>query len=269
MRISATPSRRTRCVRPFGTPLIVAVSALAVLGWAAGLALAAPGQTGGPNGAASPAPPVASSSAPVRIAVANPSRIFNEMQETKVLQAKMSEEQKRFSAEQQERQKQIEQLKASRQNLNPNHPQYEELSNQLLKASMEYKVWVDSRRLMAEQTQKRQMKMLFEKIQGAIGEVAKERQVDVVIADNKDPLPSETDLEQVDIRALRAAILQKEVLFASERSDLTDSVLALLDARFKAAGGPAAAPAAQGPQGPGPVPASAVLPTGGAGTGGK
>ena len=139
------------------------------------------------------------------------------MQETKALQANMSEDQKRFSAEQQERQKQIEQLKASRQNLNPSHPQYEELSNQLLKASMEYKVWVESRRLMAEQTQKRQMKMLFEKIQGAIAEVAKQRQIDVVLADNKDPLPTDADLEQVDIRALRGAILQKEVLFAEPR----------------------------------------------------
>ena len=78
----------------------------------------------------------------------------------------MREDEKRFAAEKGDREKQIEQLKTSRQNLNPNHPQYEELNNQFLKATVEYKVWLESSRLIAEQTQKRQMKMLFEKIQG-------------------------------------------------------------------------------------------------------
>src|SRR5689334_19594709 len=113
MRISATVSRRATFVRPLATRLALAVSAMAVVGWAAGAALAAPGQSGAPAGAAA-APPPAPSMSPIRIAVANPSRIFNEMQETKVLQGKMSEEQKRFQSEQQERQKQIEQHKASR-----------------------------------------------------------------------------------------------------------------------------------------------------------
>ena len=262
MRSSATPFRRAPRVRTSParkSSSILVVGALVVLGWTAGPASAAPGQPAGPGPVAAAAPLPAPSSA-IRVAVANPARVFNEMQETKALQSKMVEDEKRFTAEKADREKQIEQLKASRQNLNPNHPQYEELSNQFLKASIEYKVWLESRRLIAEQTQKRQMKMLFEKIQGAIAEVARDRQVDVVIADNKDPLPSDATLEQVDIRALRSAILQKEVLFAGERADLTDSVLALLDARYKAAGAAAGAPAPQ--QGPGPVPAAAVLPPG-------
>ena len=64
-------------------------------------------------------------------------------------------------------------------------------------------MWLESSRLIAEQTQKRQMKMLFQKIQDAIAEVAKERQIDVVIADNKDPLPSDATLEQMDVRRFR------------------------------------------------------------------
>jgi len=262
MRLSATPFRRTARTHASlaSSSSILAVGALVVLGWVAGPVAAAPGQPAGPGPAA--AAPMPASSGAIRVAVANPARVFNEMQETKTLQAKMQEEEKRFTAEKGDREKQIEQLKTSRQNLNPNHPQYEELSNQFLKATVEYKVWLESRRLIAEQTQKRQMKMLFEKIQVAIAEVARERQVDVVIADNKDPLPNDATLEQVDIRALRSAILQKEVLFAGDRADLTDAVLALLDARYKAAGAAAAGAPGAPLQGAGPVPASAVLPTG-------
>src|SRR3954451_10982631 len=201
MRSSATPFRRAPRVRTFpatSASSILVVGALVVLGWTAGPASAAPGQPAGPGGPVAAAAPLPASSSAIRVAVANPARVFNEMQETKTLQAKMVEDEKRFTAEKGDREKQIEQLKASRQNLNPNHPQYEELSNQFLKATVEYKVWLESRRLIAEQTQKRQMKMLFEKIQGAIAEVARERQVDVVIADNKDPLPNDATLEQVD-----------------------------------------------------------------------
>jgi Skp family chaperone for outer membrane proteins len=264
MRLSATPFRRAPRIRTFlasSASSILAVGALALLGLAvtAGPASAAPGPVAGPGPAAAAAAPAPSG--PIRIAVANPARVFNEMQETKSLQAKMVEDEKRFTAEKQDREKQIEQLKTSRQNLNPSHPQYEELSNQFLKATIEYKVWVDSRRLIAEQTQKRQMKMLFEKIQDAIAEVAKDRQVDVVIADNKDPLPSDATLEQVDIRALRGAILSKEVLFAGPRADLTDAVLTLLDARYKGAGAAAAGAPGQPGAGAAPVPAAAVLPT--------
>lgn len=260
MRLSATPFRRAPRIRTFLASSASSILAVGLLGLAvtAGPASAAPGPVAGPGPAAAAAAP----SGPIRIAVANPARVFNEMQETKSLQAKMVEDEKRFTAEKQDREKQIEQLKTSRQNLNPSHPQYEELSNQFLKATIEYKVWVDSRRLIAEQTQKRQMKMLFEKIQDAIAEVAKDRQVDVVIADNKDPLPNDATLEQVDIRALRGAILSKEVLFAGPRADLTDAVLTLLDARYKGAGAAAAgAPPGQPGAGAAPVPAAAVLPT--------
>ena len=49
------------------------------------------------------------------------------------------------------------------------------------------------------------------------------------------------------------------MLFAGPRADLTDAVLTLLDARYKAAG---AAAAGCGGAAGGPVPAAAVLPTG-------
>lgn len=188
---------------------------------------------------AQPVPPA--SNQPLKIVVANPSKIFNEMAETKALQTRMKQEQDRFAQTVQEKAGALKQLKESRDALNPSHPQYEELNNQLMKASMEYKVWGESQKMMAEHTQKKQMKALFEKITAAIGEVAKRDGIDVVIANNSEQLPTDQELEGMDIRALRAMILQKDVLYTTDRADISTAVITLLDARYKAAGGATAA----------------------------
>lgn len=183
---------------------------------------------------AAPARAQAAQAKPVRIAVANPARIFNEMQETRSLQARMAEEQKKFVATEREKRAQIEQIKQARDAMKPDHPQYDELNNQLLNASVEYKVWGEAEKARAEGRQKRQMRSLFDKVQAAIAEVAKEEGIDLVIADQRDPLPE--DIDQININQLKASILSKDVLYASKESDVSDKVLARLDARFKAAG---------------------------------
>jgi Skp family chaperone for outer membrane proteins len=186
-----------------------------------------------------------------RIAVVNPSRIFNEMKETKALNEKMNGEMAKFEATRRQKVEQIEQLKKSRNDMRPDHPQYEELNNQLLAASADAEVWIKTQAILNDQRQKRQTKIIFEKVQAAVAEVAKQQRIDLVISDTKDVLPDGPELEKADIRAVKAAIYQKDVLYASDRLDISSDVLANLDAKFQAGAGPA--PAAVGPPaGPGP-----------------
>lgn len=188
----------------------------------------------------------AASARPLRIAVANPARIFNEMAETKALQGRMMEEQKKFVGLEKEKRATIEQLRAQRDQLKADHPQFQEINGQLLTASLDYKLWGESQKALAEQRQKHQMRQLFDKVQSAVAEVAKNENIDMVMAEQRDPLPD--DLDSISIQQLKAAILSKDVLYASKDSDISDRVLALLDARFKAAGtGPAPAPAGGAP----------------------
>ena len=222
---SPVTARFARAFRPASLLLLLAV--VAVAGLVAGAGAARRGAGTAP-----------------RIAVANPSRIFNEMQETRTLQAKMKDEQQRFATQQKEKMAELDQLKSSRDALKPSHPHYDDLNGQLMKAGINYKVWVDSQRLIAEQTQKRQMKNLFEKVEAAIAEVAKNKGINLVLADNKEPLPNDQDLETINFQTFRQLILQKQVLYANDRVDISQDVLVLLDARFKGAG---AAPAAGGP----------------------
>ena len=196
------------------------------------------------------APPAAAQAAaapakPLRIAVANQARIFNEMAETKALQGRMVEEQKKIVATEKEKRAVIEQLRAQRDQLKPDHPQAEEINNQLLNASLDYKLWGESQKAMAEARQKRQIRQLFEKVQNAVAEVAKNESIDLVLAEQRDPLAAK--LDTISLEQLQGAFLSKDVLYASKESDISDKVLALLDARYKAAG---AAPAPAGAAAP-------------------
>jgi Skp family chaperone for outer membrane proteins len=168
----------------------------------------------------------------LKIAVCNPARIFNDMQETKTLQSKMVEEQNKFVASAHEREAAMEQLKKARNDFKPDHPQYSEANDKLMQATVEYKVWGESQRALAQHMRKREMKMLFEKIQAAVAEIARKENIDLVFADSRDPLPD--DLDPIDINQLRGMILQKDVLYASDKIDISQKVLTLLEARYKA-----------------------------------
>ncbi len=80
------------------------------------------------------------------------------------------------------------------------------------------------------------MLALFKKIEQGVAEIAKQEQIDLVIADNRDPLPNP---DEVELAQLRAGILSRDVLFSADRLDITEKVVTLLDAKFR---GIAAAP---------------------------
>jgi Skp family chaperone for outer membrane proteins len=215
---------------------------------AAGVAAAVFAAPGGAPAAAPAAP--GADSRPPRIAVVDPSRIFNEMKETKALNLRMQDEMVKFKQTLKDKDAEIDRIRKARDDMKPDHPQYEELNNQLLTAQAEAKVWLETQRVTNDQRQKRQTKRMFEKVQAAVAEIANQQKIDLVIADNKHSLPEGQKLEQTDIRALEAMILQKDVLYAGERLDISGQVLALLDGRFQPAGAPAA--------GGGAAPAGAV-----------
>ena len=186
---------------------------------------------------AAPRPAAAQTPAPTRIAVVNPAKVFNDMAETKALQSRMGEDQKRFEADSKARATKLEEMKRGLGDLKPDSPQAAAANEALMAETVNYKVWGETERAKAEFKQKRQMKTLFDKIQVAIATVAKRDGIDLVIADSSERLPD--DIGQMDMRALRAMILQKNVLFVNPNKqglDITAAVQLQLDAEFKAAG---------------------------------
>jgi Skp family chaperone for outer membrane proteins len=177
-------------------------------------------------------PPVAPAPAAqpgARIAVVNPSRVFQEMKETRDLRAKLETRRQELSTAEQEKRKSIDDLKRNRANLKPDSPQYNDLSTKLDKENADFQAWGQVTRIQAEREQKQMMKTLFDKIQGAVGQVAQEQGIDLVLADQGQEVPS---VEDLNFDQLRLLLNQRNVLFASKRVDISERVLAVLDAQY-------------------------------------
>lgn len=209
----------------------------------------------------------------LRVGTVEMVRVFNDMQETKDLRQRAEAERARLIATQKEKQEELQTLTQSKAQFKPDHPQYEEINRKLLKASVEFKNWGEFAQLDFERNQKRLMKARFEKIQAAVAEVAQRDGIDLVLSSSQPELPE--DLDRVKAEELNAIMRQRDVLYTSPRTDITDQVLALLDAKYKAAGGANQVGATFGGPvggspagGQGPVPSAGAATPAGARTGG-
>ncbi|MGH7215231.1 MAG: OmpH family outer membrane protein, partial [Tepidisphaeraceae bacterium] len=116
--------------------------------------------------------------------------------------------------------------------LKPDSPQYGDRNKELLQAAVDLKVWGELMQQDLQRSQKQQMKSLFEKIEEAITEVAQQKGVDLVIAEQRPELPESID--QISVDQLRMLINQRNVLYATPKADISNEVIALLDSKYKA-----------------------------------
>jgi Skp family chaperone for outer membrane proteins len=167
-----------------------------------------------------------------KVAIANPVKIFNDIKETNDLKAKMQSEQKTIEATDITKRTQLNDLKAARDALKPDSPQYAQKNKELLDASIQYEVWGRMTQMDIQRQQKQQIKTLYDKIRGSIAEVATRRGVDLVIAEQGVDLPA--DLEQINMDQLKLLINQRNVLFNSALVDISPEVITSMDAKYSA-----------------------------------
>jgi len=166
-----------------------------------------------------------------KIAVANPAKIFNEIQETKDLQAKLADDLKTLQATDHEKSTKVKDMQANRDTLKPDSPQYNDINKQLMQATVEYEVWSRLQQADVQRQQKLQIKNLFEKITAATGDIAKQRGIDLVIAENKPEFPD--NIDQINADNLRMLISQRNILYDSGTLDISNEVIAAMDAKYK------------------------------------
>jgi Skp family chaperone for outer membrane proteins len=166
-----------------------------------------------------------------KIAVANPAKIFNELQETKDLKAKMDDDGKTLQATDAEKRQKLKDLQAQRDTLKEGTPQYDDMNKQLMSASVEYEVWNRLQQAELQREQKTQIKTLFQKIATTTGEVAKQRGIDLVLAEQEPEFPD--NIDQINTDQLRQLIAERNVLYDSGALDISNEVIASMDAKYK------------------------------------
>jgi outer membrane protein len=167
-----------------------------------------------------------------RVAIVNAARVFNEIQETKDLRARLETERASLENEEKERRQRIRDLQSARDQLRPESPQYEERNRELQQALVDFEVWGRIMQNSLQRQQKLQMKNLFDKITVATEEVAKAKQIDLVIAEVHPELPE--NLDQINVDQLRALINSRNVIFNAPQVDISSDIIAAMDARYRA-----------------------------------
>jgi len=169
-----------------------------------------------------------------RIAVVNPAKVFNEMQETKDLKQAMEQNGQAIKAEGQKRQQEVEEAKKKRMLFNEGTEDFNKASKDLIEKAIALQTWQELIKQDLQRQQKTQMSTLFKKIEDATKEVAAAKKLDLVIVEQKTDLPSDPNMmDQINVDQLRALINQRTVMFNNGKYDITNEVLAAVDAKYK------------------------------------
>jgi Skp family chaperone for outer membrane proteins len=181
--------------------------------------------------------PVVSSTAraqtaqPTKVATANMQKIFNELQETKDLNAKWANEGNNFKAQDTEKKQKIRDLEAARDALKPDSQAYEQKNQDWLNAIIEYQAWAQGTNINRSRQQNLQTVQLFNKIQAAVAEVATQRGIDLVLSEQRPEVPE--NAQNMKVEEVRALIGARNILYMNSAIDITAEVIANLDAKYK------------------------------------
>jgi Skp family chaperone for outer membrane proteins len=166
----------------------------------------------------------------IRIAVANPAKIFAELKETKDVTEKMKADQSNLAQQQQSKAQKLNDLKSALQLLKPDAPGYADKQRELVTASIEAETWAKISDAEFKRNQRVIMKSVFDKIQAATAQVAQQKGIDLVIADQRPQIPDNVD--QLSIELLQQLISARTVLYATAPVDISSDVAAVLDAQY-------------------------------------
>ncbi len=112
---------------------------------------------------------------PAKIAIANPFRIFKEMQEVKDINQKNESDQKARQQTANEKQQKVKDLTEAIQALKPDSPTYDDRLKELVQAQTDLQAWGNYQKLLLERQQKNQTRAIFDKIQVATQKVAERK----------------------------------------------------------------------------------------------
>ncbi len=173
--------------------------------------------------------------AQTKIAVVNPAKILQDMEETKKSNEGFKAEQTAVKAQFDERQKKLADLEGQKNLLKPDAPQWTELNKQVVQMRTENEIWL--KQADAELTRKfrDQAVKINGKIRAAIAEIAKAKGIQLVLSEQSDV--ADADLERIPLPQLMPVLLQRNVFYSDDSINITQDVLAKLDAGFKTTGG--------------------------------
>jgi Skp family chaperone for outer membrane proteins len=173
---------------------------------------------------------------PTKVGVVNMGKVFNSMQEVTEIKAKLESDAKALKTAAQAHQAELINLQQQRDNgPKPDTQQYDDATQALEKKTIQYEQELKLQQLELARGQSRQLKAIFDKIEAATADIAKQKGLDIVITQIKPEFPK--NLQDLTPENISTLINQHNLLYVSPTVDITDTVTAALDAKYKAAAG--------------------------------
>ncbi|QDV90141.1 Outer membrane protein (OmpH-like) [Phycisphaerae bacterium RAS2] len=182
---------------------------------------------GQPAGNATPAAPTAS---PTRAGVIDLIRIFNECQQILDLNDQIKKKTDDYGKEAAERRKRIEDKQTALNAFKPGTPDYEARRTELVRANIDANVWLKVAEQEIEQDRYTWTIKVYEKACEMAAVVAKERGMDLVL---QRTAFRPDEIQEQSVQAIRRIIQDRVVVYNSDDLDITEAVIAKMNADYR------------------------------------
>jgi Skp family chaperone for outer membrane proteins len=176
-------------------------------------------------------------SAQTNVGVCNPNKVFDKLDEKKVILDQMQQRKSRIEAEIKQRREEAAEIERQRNDMRPGTPQWEEKNNLLAQKAVEFEVWGRIQQANMARQEKQLVIDLYNKIRTATKTVAQQKKLDIVLSERRPELPEKEQLEKLTPDQVRQLISQHDVLYMDEKLDITMDVVAQLNKDFATGGG--------------------------------
>lgn len=172
---------------------------------------------------------------PVKLGVVNMQKVFEKLQEAKDLRATLDAKRNELQSLAQAHSAELNSLKQQLANgPKPDTQQYDDLAQQIEQKSIQYENELKLKQLNAARDLGRQLKSLYDKVELAVGDVAKQRGLDLVLTEIRPEFPP--NMRDMSPEQIQNLIGSRNVLYKSDKIEVTDEVVTTLDAKYKSGG---------------------------------
>lgn len=168
---------------------------------------------------------------PTRVGVLDLVRVFNEFEQTKVLNAEIDKYKAKLGEEKAQREEKIDTERKTLQTFAPDSADYQRRSKEVKKMMIEYRAWLESEQQNLTDEHRRWIERTYDMVTQTTAAVARSHGIEVVIT------KEELDKSVSDTTVLLKQILNRKVVYSSPDLDITDEVMKNLNDAFAKGGG--------------------------------
>jgi Skp family chaperone for outer membrane proteins len=166
-----------------------------------------------------------------KIAVCNPGKIFDGLDERTAVEDEMKVLNQKIQSEASNRKTEVTDLQKAIQGLLANSTVRKDKEALLQQKAIEFDVWAKMQQQNMANIEKNHIREIYDKITAAVKIVAESKKLDMVISEQSPKLPD--DMSNITPAQLGAVLSQNSILFKTDAVDITSDVLTKMNADYK------------------------------------